>query len=495
MAFVLAFDQGTTSSRSIVYNGDGEVVSVAQSEFTQIYPKAGWVEHDPEELFKTQTETAIEALRLANIHATDISAVGITNQRETTIVWDRETGEPIYNAIVWQDRRTAAFCDHIRTEYAELIRERTGLEVDAYFSASKLRWLLDNVPDARSRAEKGELAFGTVDSWLIWKLTNGKTHATDVSNASRTMLFKLHSLKWDDELLDIFAIPHMLLPRVRGSAVPYGEIENPTELKGIQITAALGDQQAALFGQACFQKGDTKSTYGTGCFMLQNTGSEPAVSTQRLLTTVGWQIGETVEYALEGSVFISGAVVQWLRDELGIIRSSSDIEMLAASVSSNEGVFFVPAFVGLGTPYWDQDARGTIIGLTRGTGKAHIARAALESIAFQTADLLHAMNSDSHAAIQELRVDGGATKNELLLQLQADILHFPVVRAAVREITAQGAAFMAGLSSGVWSSTKVLSENWKADKIFEPKISASRSRKLLDRWHDAVERSRSWEKR
>jgi glycerol kinase len=495
MAFVLAFDQGTTSSRSIVFNSGGEIVSVAQAEFTQIYPKAGWVEHDPEELFKSQTETAIKALRLAHIHATDIWAVGITNQRETTIVWDRETGEPIYNAIVWQDRRTAAFCDDIRTEFAELIRKKTGLEVDAYFSASKLKWLLDNSPNARSRAERGELAFGTVDSWLIWRLTGGKTHATDISNASRTMLFNIRTLEWDDELLDIFGIPNMILPRVLGSDETFGHIESPSDLKGIEITGVMGDQQAALFGQACFTKGDTKSTYGTGCFMLQNTGRVPADSAHRLLTTVGWKLGGMVEYALEGSVFIGGAVVQWLRDELGIIKTSDDIESLAGSVDNSEGVFFVPAFVGLGTPYWDQEARGAIVGLTRGTGKAHIARAALESIAFQTADLLHAIKSDSRAPVQELRVDGGATKNDLLLQFQADILQIPVVRASCGETTAQGVAYMAGLSSGLWSSTKQISENWKADKIFEPEIPEQRCRELRDRWHEAVERSLRWEKR
>src|SRR6185369_5636009 len=415
MAYILAFDQGTSSRRSIVFGHNGTIVSVGQKEFPQIFPQSGWVEHDPIEIWQSQTDTAVEAIRKAGLKASDISAVGITNQRETTIVWERETGKPIYNAIVWQDRRTSAFCNQIRETHGELIRQRTGLEVDAYFSASKIRWLLDHVPGARERAENGELAFGTVDTWLIWNLTNGKTHITDPSNASRTMLFDINTLRWDDELLNIFGIPNMILPEVRSSSEIYGEIETPAELRGIRIAGIAGDQQAALFGQACFASGSTKNTYGTGCFMLQNTGTNPVESKHRLLTTVAWQIGDRTEYALEGSVFIGGAVIQWLRDSLEMIKASADVEALAASVSENGGVYFVPAFAGLGTPYWDQEARGMIIGLTRGTGRAHIARAALESIAYQTADLLTAMHSDSQIRLTELRVDGGATKNDLLM--------------------------------------------------------------------------------
>ncbi|PYS86910.1 MAG: glycerol kinase [Acidobacteria bacterium] len=492
MSYILAFDQGTTSSRSIVFDHSGEIVSLAQSEFRQIYPRPGWVEHDPNELFDSQVRTAINAIQKAGLVASDIAGVGITNQRETTIIWDRKTGEQIHNAIVWQDRRTSDFCDRIRNEHGELIRGQTGLEVDAYFSASKISWLLDNVPDARTKAEKGELAFGTVDTWLVWNLTNGKLHITDVSNASRTMLFDINTLEWDDELLNIFDIPHMLLPYVCSSSEVYGEIESPAELKGIKIAGIAGDQQAALFGQGCFEAGSTKSTYGTGCFMLQNVGVAPVASKHRLLSTVGWKVGNKTEYALEGSVFIGGAVIQWLRDALGIIEKSADVEMLVSSVEDNGGVYFVPAFAGLGTPHWDQDARGAIIGLTRGTGKAHIARAALESIAFQTADLLDAMNADSNSSLKELRVDGGATRNELLLQFQSDILQIRVVRSKIAETTALGAAYFAGLASGFWTSKKELAEHWQADKTFEPEMSESQAKQLLERWHEAVQRSLHW---
>ncbi len=494
MKYVLALDQGTTSSRSIVFDHKGSVVSIAQRELEQIYPQSGWVEHDPEEIWRSQIATAGEAIQKAGLSSSEIAAVGITNQRETTIIWDRETGMPIHRAIVWQDRRTADICDDIRSIHGEVITSKTGLEVDAYFSASKIKWLLDNIPDAKARALNGELAFGTVDTWLLWKLTDGRVHATDPSNASRTMLFNIHSLDWDDELLDIFDVPRGILPHVRASSKVFGEIDHPRELAGIPVCGIAGDQQAALFGQACFEKGGTKNTYGTGCFMLQNVGDTPAASKNRLLSTVAWDINGRVEYALEGSVFIGGAVIQWLRDALGVIETSADIEPLAASVPDNGGVYFVPALAGLGTPYWDQSARGTIIGLTRGTGKGHIARAAVESIAFQTADLLTAMNSDSKKQVAELRVDGGATCNDALLQFQADILQIPVVRSRVTETTALGAAYLAGLAAGYWSSRQELAEHWQADRIFEPKLSKSSAKTALDRWHEAVERSRNWTK-
>ena len=492
MNYVLAFDQGTTSSRSIVFDRDGSVVSTAQIELVQIFPKPGWVEHDPLAIWHDQAQTAYDALRSANVSAAEISAIGITNQRETTIIWDRATGIPIHNAIVWQDRRTAEFCENMRAHYEALIRHKTGLEVDAYFSASKIRWMLDNVPGARSRAENGELAFGTVDTWLVWKLTNGKQHITDPSNASRTMLFNISTLKWDSELLDIFGIPHMILPEVRTSSEVYGEVEVPAELQGSKIAGIAGDQQAALFGQTCFGAGDVKNTYGTGCFMLQNVGTEPVESRNRLLSTVGWQIGDNPIYALEGSVFIGGAVIQWLRDALGIIETAKDVEALAASVEDNGGVYFVPAFAGLGTPHWDQAARGTIVGLTRGAGKAHIARAALESIAFQTVDLLTAMNADSHQPMNEIRVDGGASRNDLLLQFQADVLQIRVVRSRVAETTALGAAYFAGLACGFWSSKGEIASHWQLDKIFDPSMPTAAAQRLMERWHEAVQRSLDW---
>ena len=493
MSYILAFDQGTTSSRSIVFDRGGAAAAISQTEFTQIYPKSGWVEHDPEEIWRSQIETAVEALGKAGLNAGDIAAVGITNQRETTIVWDRKTGTPIYNAIVWQDRRTSEFCNRIRREHGQLIKKKTGLEVDAYFSASKLSWLLDEIDNARARAEAGELAFGTVDSWLVWKLTGGRLHITDDSNASRTLLFNIHTLDWDDQLLEIFGIPRAMLPQVRSSSESYGEIETPGELRGVAISGIAGDQQAALFGQACFTPGSTKNTYGTGCFMLQNIGPQPLYSGSGLLTTVAWQIGDAVEYALEGSVFIGGAVVQWLRDSLGIIGSSGDVEALAAGVADCGGVYFVPAFAGLGTPHWDQDARGLIIGLTRGTGRQHIARAAIESVAFQSADLLDAMLVDSGRRLSELRVDGGATANDLLMQVQADLIQIPVVRSAVRETTALGAAYLAGLGSGFWSSREELIEHWRADKRFDPAISPGDAAARRLKWQEAVERSKGWE--
>ena len=491
MSYILALDQGTTSSRAIIFDHDGDTIAVGQKEYTQIYPQSGWVEHDPDEIWRSQIETAAEALGKAGLGAADIAAVGITNQRETTVIWDRATGVPIHNAIVWQDRRTAGICDAVRASHGETIRRKTGLETDAYFSASKIKWLLDNVEGARSRAEAGELAFGTIDTWLVWRLTGGRLHITDVSNASRTMLFDIGTLDWDDELLAIFDVPRAILPEVRSSSEVYGEVETPAELRGIRIAGIAGDQQAALFGQACFDAGSTKNTYGTGCFMLQNVGPSPVGSNNRLLSTVGWKIGGVTEYALEGSVFIGGAVIQWLRDSLGIIVTSAEVEALAASVPDNGGVYFVPAFAGLGSPYWDQDARGTITGLTRGTGRAHIARAAVESIAFQTADLLTAMNADSGIHLTELRVDGGATANNALLQFQADILQIPVVRSKTAETTALGAAYLAGLAVGFWLSKSDLAHHWQADRRFEPGMPIVKSERLLTEWAEAVRRCRT----
>jgi glycerol kinase len=492
MSYILALDQGTTSSRAIIFDKDSRIISTGQTEYTQIFPRAGWVEHNPIEIWETQISTATDALQKANLTAKDIAAIGITNQRETTVVWSKETGEPIYNAVVWQDRRTSAYCDEIRKNHADLIRQKTGLETDAYFSASKLNWILENVEGARKQAENGKLLFGTIDTWLIWKLTYGKTHITDVSNASRTMLFNISTLDWDDELLEIFKIPRSILPKVTSSSEVYAEVETPSELKGIKIAGNAGDQQAALFGQLCFEKGSTKNTYGTGCFMLQNVGDKPVKSENKLLTTIAWQIDGKTEYALEGSVFIGGAVIQWLRDSLEIIENSSDVEALAASVEDNCGVYFVPAFAGLGAPHWNQDARGLIIGLTRGTGKAHIARAAIESICYQTADLLEAMQADAGIKLEELRVDGGATKNDSLLQFQADILQIPVVRSKITETTALGAAYLAGLAVGFWQSKDELKSHWQVDKIFTPQISPEKAAKLLAKWKKAVGCAKNW---
>ncbi|MGB7068744.1 MAG: glycerol kinase GlpK [Pyrinomonadaceae bacterium] len=490
--YILAFDQGTTSCRSIIFDHEGRIVAAAQKEFEQVFPRIGWVEHDPELIWNTQIETAVESLGKARLSASQIVALGITNQRETTILWDRSTGRPMHNAIVWQDRRTAVFCNDIRARSGDMIRKKTGLEVDAYFSASKINWILSNVAGLRERADKGEIAFGTIDTWLVWKLTGGDLHITDVSNASRTMLFNVNTLEWDDELLRVFDVPRAILPEVRPSAEIYGQVSTPVEMKGIKIAGIAGDQQAALFGQACFDKGATKNTYGTGCFMLQNIGDKPVESKNRLLTTIAWQIGDETEYALEGSVFIGGAVIQWLRDSLGIIANSSEVEALSDSVRDNGGVYFVPAFVGLGTPHWNQEARGLIIGLTRGTGKAHIARAAIESIAYQTADLLTAMNSDSGVELCELRGDGGAVKNDTLMQFQADILQIPLVRSTVAEATALGAAYLAGLAIGYWNSKSDLIKHWQIDRVFEPGISASKALELRSKWDDAVARSMNW---
>ncbi len=491
MKYVLALDQGTTSSRSLIFDEYGGAVSSVQREYTQIFPQSGWVEHDPEEIWTSQYETAVEALAKANLSASDISAIGITNQRETTLIWDRRTGKPIHNAIVWQDRRTSSLCDEVRASQGSRITELTGLEVDAYFSASKIKWLIDNVSGARELADSGDLAFGTVDTWLVWRLTNCGLHITDVSNASRTMLFDIHRLEWSDELLGIWDARKSILPEVRSSSEIYGEVSINGPLAGIPIAGIAGDQQAALFGQACFDAGATKNTYGTGCFMLQNVGTRPAASQNRLLSTVAWQIDGVAEYALEGSVFIGGAVIQWLRDSLGIIEHSADVEALAASVPNNGGVYFVPAFAGLGSPYWDQDVRGTISGLTRGTGRAHIARAALESIAFQTADLLSAMNSDSGSQLTELRVDGGATVNHSLMQFQADILQIPVVLSQTKETTALGAAYLAGLAVGCWNSREELAEHWQVERTFEPIMPTNEKDELIDAWQRAVRSCRA----
>jgi glycerol kinase len=493
MPYILALDQGTTSSRAIVFDHDGSMRAVAQKEFRQIFPQAGWVEHDPGEIWASQIGVAVEALGRAQIKPRDIAAVGITNQRETTIVWDRETGEPIHNAIVWQDRRTADYCERLKADGAsDTIQEKTGLLIDAYFSASKIRWLLDNVPGAKARADAGTLAFGTVDSWLVWKLTNGRCHVTDVSNASRTMLLNIHTQAWDDELLRLFGVPASLLPSVRASSEIYGNVSNALGIEGVPIAGIAGDQQAALFGQMCLSPGMSKNTYGTGCFLLQNIGTTPTRSRQQLVTTIAWQIGGRTEYALEGSVFIGGAVVQWIRDGLGFVRSAPEIEALAASVSDNGGVYLVPAFAGLGAPHWDPYARGTIVGITRGTTSGHIARAALESIAYQVADLLDAMAADSGIALTELRVDGGAATNNALMQFQADLLGVPVVRPAVTETTALGAAYLAGLAAGYWPSVESITGQWRVDRRFEPQTPLSTTQLLRERWSAALGRSKGW---
>ena len=489
--FLLAFDQGTTSSRSIVFDRRGRVVAVAQREFTQHYPQPGWVEHDAEEIWSSQVRTAKEALRKAGLTAADIAAIGITNQRETTVVWDRRTGKPVSRAIVWQDRRTAGFCDQLKARGAEsMIRHKTGLVVDAYFSATKLRWILQHTPGARALAKAGHLAFGTIDSWLLWKLTEGRVHATDVTNASRTMLYDITRGSWDSDLLKLFGVPASMLPEVRPSSGRFGE----TRLLGdpIPVCGIAGDQQAALFGQVCTKPGMVKNTYGTGCFMLMNTGTKRIASGHNLLTTVAWQLGDAApEYAVEGSVFIAGAVVQWLRDGLGIIRKSSEIEALAAQVPDTGGVHLVPAFAGLGAPHWDQHARGLLCGLTRGTTRAHIARAALEGIAFQVADILQAMQADAGVRLRELRVDGGASANNLLMQFQADLLGVPVVRPQVTETTALGAAYLAGLGSGYWDSPAAIANQWQTERRFEPSLKPARRRELMAGWTRALARSRS----
>ena len=495
MRYILALDQGTTSSRALLFDDHGVVRSVAQREFRQIFPKPGWVEHDPEEIAASQISVALEALAKVNASPSDVAAIGITNQRETTIVWDRATGKPIYNAIVWQDRRTAGFCELLKTQgHESLIQKRTGLLIDAYFSGSKISWILEHVANARQLAETGRLAFGTVDSWLLWKLTGGRVHVTDASNASRTMLFNIHSGRWDDQLLALFQIPPSMLPTVRPSSEVYAEVSAVPGLNGIAIAGIAGDQQAALFGQRCTSPGLTKNTYGTGCFMLQSTGNRAVSSTSRLVTTVAWKIGDTTDYALEGSVFVGGAVVQWLRDGLGIIRNSAEVEVLANSVSDNGGVYFVPAFVGLGAPHWDSYARGSLFGLTRGSNAGHIARAALESIAYQVADLMDAVQTDTGTPLKELRVDGGASANDTLMQFQADILGVPVVRPAMTETTALGAAFLAGLGVRLWKEVQTISDLPREERRFEPRLPRSQVDMARHRWNEAISRTKGWDK-
>jgi glycerol kinase len=494
MKYVLALDQGTTSSRAILFDRTGSIVGLSQREVTQHYPRSGWVEHDAEEIWQTQLDVAQRVLAEAQVSANEIAAIGITNQRETTVLWERKTGQPIHPAIVWQDRRTAGFCDDLgKTPLAEKIRAKTGLLVDPYFCASKIDWLLANVPGTRQKAEHGELAFGTVDSWLLWNLTAGRVHATDVTNASRTMLLNIQTQQWDEELLDIFQIPHSLMPEVLPSSHRYGESVPDLFGGAIPLGGAAGDQQAALFGQNCTEHGMAKNTYGTGCFMLMNIGNEPAVSRNNLLTTVACEMDQRHEYALEGSVFVAGAAVQWLRDGLGIIKSSSEVEALAASVTDTEGVYLVPAFAGLAAPQWDPYARGLIVGITRGTHRGHIARATLEGIAFQVADVLDAMKQDARSAIRELRVDGGAASNDLLMQFQADLLQVPVVRPKVIETTALGAAFLAGLAVGYWSDAEEVKKVWQTDKIFEPSMAPADVEGRRNRWADAVSRASRWE--
>jgi len=492
MKYVLALDQGTTSSRAIVFDERGTRVATAQREFKQIYPQPGWVEHDPKEIFATQRAVARDAVAQAQVPLKDLQGIGITNQRETTIVWDRQTGEPIANAIVWQDRRTAERCRELKEAGAEsLVRGRTGLVIDPYFSATKIGWLLDQVPGARARAERGELAFGTVDTWLVWHLTGNRTHVTDVTNAARTMLFNVHTLDWDEELLRLFRVPRALLPDVHPSTHAFGMV--PAALLGepLVIAGIAGDQQAATFGQACHAPGMAKNTYGTGCFMLLHTGEEAVQSAHGLVSTPCAHL-KAKEFALEGSVFVAGAVVQWLRDELGFFRTSAEIEALANSVLDSGGVFIVPAFTGMGAPHWDPEARGSIFGLTRGTSRAHIARAALESIAFQSADVLEAMQKDSGRELKELRVDGGATANDLLMQFQADLLGVPVVRPKVLETTALGAAYLAGLTTALWSSREEIAAQWQVERKFEPRMDPGRREELMGRWREAVGRSRKW---
>jgi len=490
--YVLALDQGTTSSRAILFDEAGGPVALGQREFRQIFPQAGWVEHDPREIFETQRDVARDAVRKSGISTKDLLAVGITNQRETTIVWDRQTGEPIANALVWQDRRTAELCKDLREVGAEsLIRERTGLVIDPYFSGTKLAWLLDQVPGARERAARGELAFGTVDTWLVWHLTGNRTHVTDVSNASRTLLFNIHTNEWDDELLRLLRVPRAILPEVHPSAHAFGMVPAGVLGEPLLIAGVAGDQQAALFGQACHAPGMAKNTYGTGCFMLLHTGDKVVQSANGLVATACAQT-RAKEYALEGSVFVAGAVVQWLRDQLGFFSSSSEVERLAAEVMDSGDVFVVPAFTGLGAPYWDPNARGTILGLTRGTTKAHLARAALESIAFQSAEVLEAMQKDSGEKLAELRVDGGASANDLLMQFQADLLGVPVVRPRVLETTALGAAYLAGLTVDLWKSREELAQQWKAARRFEPHMSSSDRDTRMSRWREAVRRARNW---
>lgn len=492
--YILAFDQGTTSSRAILFDHKGSIISLAQKEFEQIFPRPGWVEHDPNEIWSSQTGVAAEAVTRAGIKAGSIAAIGITNQRETTVVWDRNTGKPVYNAIVWQDRRTASLTDRLKKDgLEETFRKKTGLVLDPYFSGTKIKWILDNVDDARRKAELGDLLFGTIDSWLIWKMTDGNVHVTDATNASRTLLYNIHENRWDQELLDILDIPESVLPEVKSCSEVYGETAGEIFAARLPIAGIAGDQQAALFGQVCTRKGMAKNTYGTGCFMLMNTGQQPIASENKLLTTIAWQLEGKTEYALEGSVFIGGAVVQWLRDGLGVIQNSSEVEQLAARVESSDGTYLVPAFSGLGAPHWDPHARGIIAGITRGTTTPHIARAALEAIAFQSADLLKAMVSDSGIDLEELRVDGGASVNTLLMQFQADLLNVPVIRPKITETTALGSAYLAGLAVDFWKDVDEIADQWTIDETFEPKMDRDKIRDHYAGWHKAVERAKGWE--
>ena len=491
--YIMALDAGTTSNRCILFDQEGRVRAAAQKEFPQIFPRPGWVEHDAREIWATQLGVAVEAMGKIGATAADITAIGITNQRETTVVWDRATGEPVYNAIVWQCRRTSAYCDELKARgYAEAIRRKTGLVVDAYFSGPKIRWILDNVPGARRRAEAGELLFGTVETWLIWLLTGGRVHVTDYSNASRTMLFNINTLDWDEELLDLMDIPRSMLPTPVPSSQVYGETDPGFFGRSIPIAGAAGDQQAALFGQACFTPGQAKNTYGTGCFLLMNTGDKPVFSSSGLVTTVAWSLGNRVSYALEGSIFVAGAAIQWLRDEMRLIDSAADSEYHAGKVADTAGCYVVPAFTGLGAPYWDMYARGCLIGLTRGTRREHIIRAAQESIAYQVADLVQAMERDTGVPLKALRADGGASRDGFLMQFQADILDRSVLRPVVRETTALGAAYLAGLAVGVWRDREELRGLWKRDAEFRPEMDPARRETLLQGWHRAVERSRGW---
>ncbi len=491
--YIVALDQGTTSSRAIIFNHAGEIVNVAQKDFTQHFPEPGWVEHNPEAIWSTQLSVMSEAIHKARIKEEEIAAVGITNQRETTMIWDRKTGEPIARAIVWQDRRTSRYCDTLKADYMETIRAKTGLVIDAYFSASKVKWLLDNVEGARERAEKGELAFGTVDSWLIWRLTEGKVHVTDVTNASRTMLYNIHDMQWDDELLELFDVPKSLLPEVKSSSEVYGYVDSRYIQGGkVPIAGIAGDQQAALFGQMCTQKGMVKTTYGTGCFLLMNTGEEAVASKNNLLTTIAWKVGDKTTYALEGGVFVGGAAVQWVRDGLRTIRTADAINSLADTVEDNGGVYFVPALAGMGAPYWDQYARGTIMGITRGTTDAHIARATLEGIAYQVYDIVKAMEADAGQATKELRVDGGAAASNLLMQIQSDVFQFNVVRPQILETTAMGAAYLAGLAVGFWKDTDDIAQQWKKDRVFAPELAPEKVEHQLKYWHKAVNAARHW---
>ena len=490
--YILALDQGTSSSRAIVFDEKGSACAVAQREFRQIFPKSGWVEHDPHEIWSSQASVIAEAITMLDINGLNIAGIGITNQRETTIVWDSETEEPVYNAIVWQDRRTSDYCDELKSQgLTDMIRQKTGLIIDAYFSATKIKWILDNVPGARERAEKGKLMFGTVDTWLIWRLTRGEVHVTDVSNASRTMLFNINTLEWDQELLDLFNIPRSMMPEVKSSSEVYGHTKTTIFAHKVPIAGIAGDQQAALFGQMCTEPGMVKNTYGTGCFLLMNSGEKPILSQNNLITTVAWKIGDRVNYALEGSIFVGGSVVQWLRDGLGVINSSSEVEALASQVPDTNGVYFVPALTGLGAPWWDQYARGTIIGISRGTTTAHIARAALEGIAYQTMDITAAMSRDAGIPLKELKVDGGASRNNLLMQFQADILGTRVIRPQVVETTALGAAYLAGLAVSYWSSIDEIRKQWQIDRAFEPSWDEERIRTAKSGWEDAVKRTLS----